>query len=249
MKLEEIKVGMKVVPISKSGLYGTKDFVEYMSRKYDTVKFIRENGYGFVYGIENGHVIVNDGIDGGDYFLPQDLIPYVEPQTKIKKEKKMKDKLKFKKLKPGGKLTLRDDLKVGETYGLITYKMDMKRHSSILTVKGTSSNEGGIIYFAEDSKYYYSPQMFKEFMEESEKLKDVKVPIKVEIDPLFTKPIIEKTKNGEVYIFSGRTTTYIYPELGVWGISSCSPQDYKNGLYNKRTGMAIAYYNGYAERG
>lgn len=157
--------------------------------------------------------------------------------------------MKFEDLKQGDKLTLRDDLVDGERYNGITYSDRM--YCEQVVVKKTTP--AGNILSTDD--WYYSPQMFKELTQNQGKpnpknqLKKSESPNQqAQSDPFLDKPIVE-VADGGYYIFSGRTTIYISEELsGVWGMSSCSPQDYRNGLYNKRTGKALAYHNAYEER-
>lgn len=78
MKAGELIVGRKYVPINKTVMGGFNTSVVWK-------KAIKKNQY-FLYYVgqdEDGHYvfsdIFNDKIDG-DYFLPEDVIPYVEPQ-------------------------------------------------------------------------------------------------------------------------------------------------------------------------
>jgi hypothetical protein len=78
MKAGELIVGRKYVPINKTVMGGFNTSVVWK-------RAIKKNQY-FLYYIgqdENGCYlfsnIFNDKIDG-DYFLPEDVIPYVEPQ-------------------------------------------------------------------------------------------------------------------------------------------------------------------------
>ena len=84
MKFEDVKIGMKVVPHSKSVWDDGEKFGDYINSSDNSApSFFRENGYlevvdydadieAFVLG---GH----DGIDG-DYFLAKDFEPYEEAE-------------------------------------------------------------------------------------------------------------------------------------------------------------------------
>jgi hypothetical protein len=244
MRRKDVKVGMKVVPFKKSSCMWTshKAMDEYLDDcNHKQAEFFRKNGFLYVAGIRGKEFVLwYDGkMDTGDYFLAEDFEPYVELQvktkTKTKKEKDMKGKLKFEELRIGDKLTLRDDLVVGKKYGGITYLKEMQENSGVVTVSSIDEditlNEG---YY----RFYYSKEMFKEFIVTTTEIKT---------DLLFDKPRIEKS-NGEVYLFTGRSIIYINEELGAWGMSSCSPEDFKKGLYSERVGKAIAYFNAYEER-
>lgn len=77
MKLEDIKVGMKVVPVRKSIYKSLEDSIR--------VKRMREIKQEFLYVIRvygDGEISCNENIDNsGDLFLPSDLVPYVEKKT------------------------------------------------------------------------------------------------------------------------------------------------------------------------
>lgn len=79
MKLEDIKVGMKVVPVSKST---GENFENWSSkaRDFDSYKFFEANGYLIVNEVGHGEVL--SGVEGELWksvaFLPGDLVPYVE---------------------------------------------------------------------------------------------------------------------------------------------------------------------------
>ena len=168
MKLEDVKVGMKVVPISKSAGIKFDTMKKYIDdlKKHKVGDSVTDcfDKYGFLYVVdivdEVVHLWGNKYNGSGDKFLPEDFEPYVEPQVKIKKEKNMKGKLRFEDLRIGDKLTLRDDLIVGKKYGDITYLKEMQEVSGVVTVlfidKNISLNEG---YY----RFWYSKEMFKEF--------------------------------------------------------------------------------------
>ena len=78
MKYEEVKIGMKVVPISKStGFGGTGLDRSYALREAKK----RNQPYLFITGFEQDcpDIILcdqNKGTKTGDFFMPEDLIPY-----------------------------------------------------------------------------------------------------------------------------------------------------------------------------
>lgn len=83
MKYEDVKVGMKVVPIYKSiGFGGTG-----LERSFVLRQAKKENQpYLFITGfeIDNPKTILCNSvfeINNGDFFLPEDLIPYEEAQN------------------------------------------------------------------------------------------------------------------------------------------------------------------------
>jgi hypothetical protein len=63
--------------------------------------------------------------------------------------------------------------------------------------------------------------------------------VKVKVDLLFDKPVVEKYKYGNTFIFSGRSVIYINEEVGCYGIATCHPNEIKH--YDKEMGMALAY--------
>ena len=91
MKLEDVKVGMKVRLLGKHGVSKNYDNIEdwYKDWRYnDSVEQIKEQGFGFVVGIhEDSMILVAEdiGIDGW-CFLPSDLEPY-ESIDKLDKTK------------------------------------------------------------------------------------------------------------------------------------------------------------------
>lgn len=88
MKLEDIKIGMKVKLLSKHGCGDNYNDIEswYDNRKrYDSVKFIKEQGYGVVEKIcRDNEIYIKYCFDStlcGWYFTANDLEPYEEPKT------------------------------------------------------------------------------------------------------------------------------------------------------------------------
>lgn len=84
MKREDVVIGMKVVPHSKTGEIYPMDYNKYLSeRKSDTSKFLKENGFLFVTKDkkEDGFLLNNNLFETGDYFLAEDFEPYVEPSV------------------------------------------------------------------------------------------------------------------------------------------------------------------------
>jgi hypothetical protein len=95
MKHDELKIGMKVRIKSKS--VWEEDIEQYLSNDYGVGKFYKENGYAFVTKIGeeseiedcdyelNRIIIVGDEEDleyeDGDFFIAEDLEPYVESIT------------------------------------------------------------------------------------------------------------------------------------------------------------------------
>lgn len=83
MKYEEIKIGMKVAPISKSIGFGGAG----LDRSFTWRQAKKENQpFLFVTGFEKDQyqVILCNNIfheNDGDFFLPEDLIPYEEAQN------------------------------------------------------------------------------------------------------------------------------------------------------------------------
>lgn len=80
MKAEELIVGRKYVPINKSVIGHLNSSVVWKNA-------VKKNQY-FLYYIgqdEDGDYVFSNGLSQGrtriiDYFLPEDVIPYVEPQ-------------------------------------------------------------------------------------------------------------------------------------------------------------------------
>lgn len=78
MKLNEIEVGMKVVPVKKSF---NNNYASWLSSSISTSKFFKENGFLYVIRIEPLYGLVVLGTNpkmffGGDHFAPQDIVPY-----------------------------------------------------------------------------------------------------------------------------------------------------------------------------
>lgn len=74
------------------------------------------------------------------------------------------------------------------------------------------------------------------------KASEIKVPLKVRVDMLFDKPVIEET-NDEVFIFSGRSTIYINKEFGIYGVATVNSKELSS--YDRETGKAISYYRAF----
>lgn len=101
MKLNDVKVGMKVVPFKKS--IGTISFEEFLKKKSKSVDFFRHNGYLFVVDILNGIITlsVDMFVQSGLYeFRAEDFEPYVEEENNNKNNNKnnstKKEKIKTK---------------------------------------------------------------------------------------------------------------------------------------------------------
>ena len=163
--------------------------------------------------------------------------------------------MKFKNLKQGEKLTLRDDLTVGKTYGMTTYVSNMVRPSTEVTVNSFYVDLERIYINECKVGFIYSPEMFKEILplksqnkvktdevKSDKKSKVSEIKTKLHVDLLFDKPVIEETKE-DVYIFSGRTTIYINKSLGIYGVATVNSKELNT--YCKDTGKAIAFYRAY----
>lgn len=86
MKKSEIKTGMKVVPISKS-IYGKLNkSVEWKKAEKIGQKYLHVIDSAYCYSKDKKVVMcdVYKNSDTGDYFLPKDLIPYVEVKECMK---------------------------------------------------------------------------------------------------------------------------------------------------------------------
>ena len=83
MKREDIKIGLKVVPHSKTTInYGGLNW----STNWNRAKEINQP-YLFVSGIKTDKIILSDEDgknDVGDYFLPEDFEPYIEESESVK---------------------------------------------------------------------------------------------------------------------------------------------------------------------
>ena len=93
MKLEDIKIGMKVRLLSKHGAYDNYNNIEdWFKDNYlynqDSIDVLKSQGFGYVIRIDHGEIWVDECENGtGCGFLPCDLEPYEEPtQTKSPKE-------------------------------------------------------------------------------------------------------------------------------------------------------------------
>lgn len=90
MRLEDVRVGQKVVIKSKS-VWHIQPFEKYLDNDYGTGKFFRDNGFAYVVFIEDTYgddmIVVGDesGLsDGdGDFFLASDLELYDKPQIHV----------------------------------------------------------------------------------------------------------------------------------------------------------------------
>ena len=93
MKLEDIKIGMKVKLLSKHGLCddydNIEDWFDVLEEGCDALQ-IKKQGYGIVSEIGGcGEVCVADGISNDEWcFLPSDLEPYEEESQEITKTPK-----------------------------------------------------------------------------------------------------------------------------------------------------------------
>ena len=92
MKLEDIKVGMKVKLLGKHGLYDNYNNVEDWFTLYLyklSVQQIKKQGYAVVTNIIDDNIIyVSDNINGDKWgFLPSDLEPYERVEDGISEEK------------------------------------------------------------------------------------------------------------------------------------------------------------------
>ena len=88
MKIQDIKVGMKVVPISKSAGVKFDTMREYLewTKPYspEIAEGFNKNGFLYVNNIDECSKSIwlwSEKSSGGDMFLPSDLIPYEEPPT------------------------------------------------------------------------------------------------------------------------------------------------------------------------
>jgi hypothetical protein len=76
MKLEDVKVGMKVVPHSKSVVNTLNDSCVWRNALKNKDHYLTVKCFN---GIENCWVLYNSDIGfGGDYFLAEDFEPYTE---------------------------------------------------------------------------------------------------------------------------------------------------------------------------
>lgn len=83
MRREDVVIGMKVVPHSKTGICRTS-FINYSRGEYSLPsEALKENGFLFVTAIkENGNFLLNGNLSkSGDFFLAEDFEPYVEPSV------------------------------------------------------------------------------------------------------------------------------------------------------------------------
>ena len=92
MRIEDIKVSMKVRLLSKHGLVNNYDNIEdwYKDCNYwEEVQQIKEQGFGIITDIkEYGDIWVSNTINGNKWrFLPSDLEPYEEESTQTKSPK------------------------------------------------------------------------------------------------------------------------------------------------------------------
>jgi hypothetical protein len=87
MKFEDIKIGMKVIPISKTyGYYSYSSIDSYFFKKKDTFNKLKKNGYLIVEGFENSNTIMpKDHLEKedaivleGDFFHSRDLILFIK---------------------------------------------------------------------------------------------------------------------------------------------------------------------------
>ena len=84
MKLEDIRIGMKVKLLGKHGVYDNYNNIEDWfedSEGYVSIEQIKEQGFGYVTCIdENGDIWVDDSNSNNGWwcFLPSDLEPYDE---------------------------------------------------------------------------------------------------------------------------------------------------------------------------
>ena len=90
MKLEDVKIGMKVKLLGKHGLIDNYNNIEDWfkdTEAWDSVKQIKEQGFGIVVDIfVDDEILVDDGISTEAwYFLSSDLEPYDEKEVINKK--------------------------------------------------------------------------------------------------------------------------------------------------------------------
>ena len=88
MRREDVTIGMKVVPHSKTGRMAM-NFKNYLIREYsDSSKFFLKNGFLFVTVDEkDGNFLLNNTLfESGDFFLAEDFEPFVEPEAEVVEE-------------------------------------------------------------------------------------------------------------------------------------------------------------------
>jgi len=251
MKREEIYIGQKVVPISKTGIFASSmDRYLHPSNATPTSKFLKANEYVVVKGFENEQVILGDGtIFSGDYFLPQDLIPY-----KIKKENNKMEK-KMTKADLEGKW-----FKIKKSKGNAYYKTGdiiQCKNSGLTSLQNVDTlsmwhhnlnKEFTLAELTKVLKTYYAGigleivYLGDEPNQTSKNSKLSDITVKIKADLVFDSPVIEETKE-EVFIFSGRNVIYMNLELGCYGVATCNSNEIKS--YSKEVGKALAYYRAF----
>jgi hypothetical protein len=84
LKFEDIKVGMKVIPISKSYV---DSFSDWLRHRNTTTDFLKRNGFLYVIRIDSPYKIILSEVTNrysGYHFKPEDLQPYTEKKVTIK---------------------------------------------------------------------------------------------------------------------------------------------------------------------
>jgi len=247
MKREEIYIGQKVVPISKTGIFASSmDRYLHPSNATPTSKFLKANEYVVVKGFENEQVILGDGtIFSGDYFLPQDLIPY-----KIKKENNKMEK-KMTKADLEGKW-----FKIKKSKGNAYYKTGdiiQCKNSGLTSLQNVDTlsmwhhnlnKEFTLAELTKVLKTYYAGigleivYLGDEPNQTSKNSKLSDITVKIKADLVFDSPVIEESKE-EVFIFSGRNIIYIQKTFGQFAIATLNSKELN--LYNKEIGMSLAF--------
>lgn len=132
MKIEDIKFGMKVVPINKTkGVWG---FEEWLNSDTTIPNYFKEHGYLYVidkgeYSMYLSNTKTPQGY-GGDAFHCEDVIPYASTTIKVIQELTKDNSKRFKADKPmphilefkNGRIQWND----GEDFKITTQVMDLK---------------------------------------------------------------------------------------------------------------------------
>jgi hypothetical protein len=273
MLLRDVVIGMKVVIKSKTGRFPLSDISAYTGNdpKSPLQTFHSKNGFGYVMEVEHGNVIVGASRDrssgiGGDYFDARDLVPFGD--TELIGDNRFDKGTKYGVVGTLTDMTYRDGSSahvgdvvriegVSELANVIHHEMD---GYTIMGIAGTAVGmKDGVTKngrwrvslvekfdsptikdgFRGIKRVPMNPPVVKKSKPKTEPAPKIK---ETPVLKIYDAPQVVETKDS-VVVYNAPYTYYFNKELGLFGKATCVSPD----VYDKKIGLAIAYYNAHNE--